>query len=494
LTATTLGAVSDAWTYTGFGEAESYAAYTGNTLAYFAYFARDNAGRITNKVEIIGGATNTFDYMYEPARGWLTDVAINGVPTAHYEYDENGNRADVLTLEREVTYAAADEQDRILSAIEILAGQGAQNLSWTYSANGELQTKTVGTSTSSFSYDVRGSLRGVTLANGTQIVYLVDATGRRVAKKANGVLVQGWLYQDSLKPIAELDGAGNVVSRFVYGSKINVPEYIVRGGTTYRLITDHLGSVRLVVNATDGSIAQRTDYDEFGRVLADTNPGFQPFGFGGGLYDSDTKLVRFGARDYDADSGRWTSKDPIGVSSGSANYFAYVWNDPINWIDPYGKQSQVASSYATTVERFGYVQSATDYLGWYSDFDKAKAKALAQEAKGTDEWSSIENVWDMSARMPAVADALELGAGKIGAQAYGAVAPIAQPIQTASSWVTFPRDAYNWSKEHGGMAWNWLKQRFSCPAKPQEPAPLYLHPNGSIYQGNGPAPSGYVRQ
>jgi uncharacterized protein RhaS with RHS repeats len=71
-------------------------------------------------------------------------------------------------------------------------------------------------------------------------------------------------------------------------------------GTVYRFITDHLGSVRLVVNAADGTVAQRIDYDAFGRVLADTNPGFQPFGFAGGLYDAGTGLVRFGARDYDA--------------------------------------------------------------------------------------------------------------------------------------------------------------------------------------------------
>jgi hypothetical protein len=41
-------------------------------------------------------------------------------------------------------------------------------------------------------------------------------------------------------------------------------------------------------------------YDEFGRVLSNTNPGFQPFGFAGGIYEVDTGLVRFGARDYDA--------------------------------------------------------------------------------------------------------------------------------------------------------------------------------------------------
>ena len=58
------------------------------------------------------------------------------------------------------------------------------------------------------------------------------------------------------------------------------------------------------------------DYDSFGNVLQDTQPGFQPFGFAGGLYDPDTKLVRFGARDYDPRTGRWTAKDPILFAGG----------------------------------------------------------------------------------------------------------------------------------------------------------------------------------
>ena len=163
---------------------------------------------------------------------------------------------------------------------------------------------------------MRSNLRGVTLPDGKQIAYIVDATARRIGKKVNAVLVQGWLYQDGLKPIAQLDAAGTVVARFVYAGKENVPEYMVRGGVTYRLITDHLGSVRLVIDASSGAIAQRIDYDEFGRVLADTNQGFQPFGFAGGLYDPDTGLVRFAARDYDQDSGRWLNRDPIGEAGG----------------------------------------------------------------------------------------------------------------------------------------------------------------------------------
>lgn len=75
--------------------------------------------------------------------------------------------------------------------------------------------------------------------------------GRRV----NGTLEQGWLYQDGLNPIAELDGMGQVVSRFVYGTRANVPDYVVKGGTTYRIVADELGGVRLVVDVSTGAVA-----------------------------------------------------------------------------------------------------------------------------------------------------------------------------------------------------------------------------------------------
>ena len=85
----------------------------------------------------------------------------------------------------------------------------------------------------------------------------------------------------------------------------------------------------------DGSVAQRLDYDAWGRITNDTNPGFQPFGFAGGLLDADTGLLLFGARSYDPTTARWTSRDPIGFSGG-LNHYAYVEGDPINNIDPSG--------------------------------------------------------------------------------------------------------------------------------------------------------------
>jgi RHS repeat-associated protein len=188
---------------------------------------------------------------------------------------------------------------------------------------------------------------------------------RRIGKKVNGALVQGFLYRDQLEPVAELDGSGALVSRFVYASKPHVPDYMAQGSTTYRILSDHLGSVRLVVNTADPNpataVVQRIDYDEFGNITADSNPGFQPFGFAGGLYDADTKLVRFGARDYDPETGRWTAKDPIGFGGGDPNLYGSVLNDPLNFIDPSGTRgiADVTISVSGGVGRYGGSFSVT---------------------------------------------------------------------------------------------------------------------------------------
>jgi len=71
--------------------------------------------------------------------------------------------------------------------------------------------------------------------------------------------------------------------------------------------------------------------------LTDTNQTLKvPFRFAGALYDTDTKLTRFGYRDYDAYTGKWTAKDPIGFDGGDSNLYGYVLGDPVNLIDPWG--------------------------------------------------------------------------------------------------------------------------------------------------------------
>lgn len=324
---TAIGNVSDSTTLDGLFRTLTYEAdYSGNPL-YACAYTYDKISRILTRTETVGGESHVYAYGYD-LMNRLNSITIDGGNAVAVTYDGNGNRLTYTASG--TTTATYDDQDRLLAYGDLV---------YEYSAHGDLAAITdTGTDDETvYVYDELGNLLSVTLADGTLIDYIIDGANRRVGKKVNAVSVSGWLYNSRLHPVAELDGAGSVVSRFVYGDKSNVPSYMLRGGSTYRIISDHLGSPRLVVNVNTGQIAQRMDYDAWGNVTQDSSPGFQPFGFAGGLYDPLTRLVRFGARDYDARTGRWTTKDPVGFSGG-ANLYLYSRGEPLGRKDISGLQ------------------------------------------------------------------------------------------------------------------------------------------------------------
>lgn len=319
---TQVGTVESRHTYSVFAEPESLIVESGLGTLYRSDFVRDALGRVTSLAEEIGGITTTFDMIYDLA-GRLQEVSRNGTVSAVFAYDSNSNRTTV-TRSSGVLVASYDDQDRLLAI---------NGTSYEYGKGGDLARRFLGADTTSFDYDVLGNLIGVGMPDGTEIEYLVDSRGRRVGKKVNGTLVRGFLYLGQYSPIAETNASGQIVSRFIYATRPNVPDYMVKGGDVFRLVLDHLGSVRLVVNAATGAVVQRLDFDEYGQVLTNTNPDFQPFGFAGGMTDSHTGLVRFGKRDYDPFSGRWTSRDVLGLDGDGPNAYEYAASDPINNVD-----------------------------------------------------------------------------------------------------------------------------------------------------------------
>jgi RHS repeat-associated protein len=319
---TTLSSVTDHRTYNDLGLLATYEAKFGTTSLYSTAYVRDALGRIEQKTETVQGATIVWNYTYDEA-GRLWQVMQNGVLTATYLYDANGNRWSVATAGGTQT-ASYDAQDRLLTY---------GKWSYTYTANGDLLTKTDTSNgqVTNYSYDAQGNLRHVGLPDGRSIDYVIDSENRRVAKKVNGAVVRKWIYKDDLQPVAEFDGSGALLARYLDG-------VTVKGSNSYRVVKDHLGTPRLIVNSATGAIAQRLDLDEWGQVTADSSAGFQVFGFAGGIYDPDTGLVRLGARDYDPVAGRWTAKDSIRFEGGQANIYVYVGNSPLNMTDPTGTQ------------------------------------------------------------------------------------------------------------------------------------------------------------
>ncbi|GAA5527992.1 RHS repeat-associated core domain-containing protein [Herpetosiphon gulosus] len=330
---TSLGLIDARWQYNQFGNPQAYTTewYDKRGLGELNYgttYTYNALDQITTLTEYrLTSAIAPIQYGYDQI-GQLISVSQNGTPIANYTYDLNGNRLTTTTPTSSIT-ATYDSQDRLIRW---------GSTSYTYTANGERSSQTNGIDTTTYSYDAHGNLLEVSLPNTTTIRYLHDGLNRRIGKQVNGSLVQGWLYADGLNPIAELDSTGNVVAQFIYSVNRYVPNLMIKHGQTYQIITDHLGSPRFVVNADTGAIAQALTYDPWGNLLSDSNPGFQPFGFAGGLYDPNTRLTRFGVRNYDALTGHWTAKDPIGFAGGDPNLYRYVGNDPINQIDPSGKK------------------------------------------------------------------------------------------------------------------------------------------------------------
>jgi RHS repeat-associated protein len=322
---TSVGQVTSTIVRDAFGDDSVVTAQVGAAVLVRWVYTRDNAGRVTGATETINGVSSTLAYTYDSI-GRLSLVVRDGVPTAAYGYDRNANRLSATYASGSVS-ATYDVQDRIITY---------GSAQYKYSPAGSVSEKTVGSDTTRYTFDGLGQLRSVRLPNGTVVSYLYDGGGRRVGKRINGTLVQGFLYGGDRHPVAELDGSGVVVRQFVYGTRPDVPDLILQGGTTYRIIADPVGSVRFVVNTQSGALVQQVDYDAFGRVIQNSAPNVQPFGFAGGIVDSEVGLVQLGLRFYESETGRWISRDPILFDGATPNLYSYAGSDPINASDRTG--------------------------------------------------------------------------------------------------------------------------------------------------------------
>jgi RHS repeat-associated protein len=315
--------------HNGFGEvvSELTEAFGVPDALYDVTYVRDPLGRVSAKTETIGGQTHALEYEYDEVGRLVEVLQAPATVLESYTYDDNGNRLTATNHLGSFT-ASYDDQDRLID-------YGPNQ--YAYLESGELLEKTHDTNgPTSYDYDELGNLLSVALPSGVVVDYEIDAMNRRAGRRVDGNLTHRWIYKDQLNPVAELDDQGNLTSLFIYGTRSHVPDGMVKNDVRYFFVTDQVGSVRLVVNAETGAVAQQIDYDAFGNVMQDSSPGFQPFGFAGGLYDGRTKLVRFGARDYDPEVGRWTATDPLLFHGGQGNLYVYVGNDPVNHFDPSG--------------------------------------------------------------------------------------------------------------------------------------------------------------
>ena len=305
----------------------------------------DAAGRVVQKIEgyafpvlepppaMSNMSNETWSYTYDAAGRLESATEIPSAPRV-YTYDARGNR----------NVTAVDEQDR---ATQVGAPGQPDYTFYTYDAHGNVATRIVGGTTHTYTWDGEGSLLGVAGTTPGTITYDVDAKGRRVGKRVNGALERQWMYDGQLRIVAEVVYASPVRYR-VYGyvPERHLPvlmlEKVSGAETQYRIYGDHLGSLRAVVRVSDGKAIQTMRHGPWGEVEDDSVASTfsrVPFGFAGGIYDEVTGLVRFGAREYDARTGRWLSKDEARFGGG-VNFFEYAGGDPVNRVDRTGRSWQ----------------------------------------------------------------------------------------------------------------------------------------------------------
>ena len=197
------------------------------------------------------------------------------------------------------------------------------------------KTAKVGGAITTYDYDAENKLIRVGTA-GKTVNYKYDGLGRRVEKEVidAGTATTRYVY-DNEDILLELNGANSIVARYTHGPGIDEPLIMEKNGQSFYYQRDGLGSITEITNQ-GGTLVQRYAYSSFGKIESQLDPNFvQPYTFTARELDPEIGTYYFRARFYDPVTGRFSSEDPNGFGAG-INFYAYVGNNPIERVDPYG--------------------------------------------------------------------------------------------------------------------------------------------------------------
>ena len=183
------------------------------------------------------------------------------------------------------------------------------------------------------------------------IVYTYDLNGIRTGKTV-GTKTYSYLYASG-KLLQQTDGTNTW--NFVYTAS-GAPFSMTYNGTTYYYITNQMGNVMYLVNASGTRVATYT-YDPYGKVLTATGSmaSINPLRYRGYYYDTETGFYYVSSRYYDPEIGRWINADiPETLTADFENFaqynlFAYCFNNPVNMSDETGTWPSWATKLAIGV-------------------------------------------------------------------------------------------------------------------------------------------------
>jgi RHS repeat-associated protein len=201
---------------------------------------------------------------------------------------------------------------------------------------------------SGFSYDNAGDMTadGVTsyVWNGAGLLktvgsttYTYDGDGKRVMNSAG---TYNWTTPAG-DQLSDTPGAGTG-NEYIYfaGQRI---AWVDSGGTVRYYWSDHLGTTRVITDAS-GNVCYDADYYPFqGERTPYVNTCTPAYRMGGMKFDQESGDYYTLNRYYPPNLGRWMSPDPLAgdiTNPQSLNRYAYVLNNPATFIDPLGLQDK----------------------------------------------------------------------------------------------------------------------------------------------------------
>lgn len=292
----------------------------------------------------------TYDNIYQLVNATSPILAMS---EETFSYDALGNR---LNKDGQTTNSRFNLANRLLED---------PDFTYSYDNNGNMIQKSdkLTNDITNYGYDAENRLIHIGLPRESIAQYRYDTLGRRIEKNVDGVITR-YVY-DGKNILFEFDGSNTQVARYTHGIGIDKPLIMERDGQSYFYHADGLGSIIDLIDV-GGFVVQSYVYDSFGNIVQQEGALVNPYTYTGRELDLESGMYYYRARFYDSNIGRFITQDPIGMLSGSLNFYSYVGNNSINFIDPLGLQ-------ATFEEKITQV-------GAVGPLDAIIAEQLAKEA------------------------------------------------------------------------------------------------------------------
>lgn len=254
-----------------------------------------------------------------------------------------------------------------------------QSNEYAYDANGNL-TKDLNRNIVDIQYNCLNLPSKVTFGDGSTVTYTyaADGTKLRTVHTIGGI-------------VTTTDYCGNVVyENGVQKYLLTEEGYVTLDDNKYHYyLKDHQGNNRVVVDAT-GQVEETNHYYPFGGIFASSSNSVQPYKYNGKELDTKNGLnwYDYGARQYDAALGRFTTVDPMAEKYYPLSPYAYCVNNPMKYIDVDGKNPRIY----VEIKGFGHVfittgngQNTTVYsYGRYGNvnWNKSSSASMARNGEG----------------------------------------------------------------------------------------------------------------